>query len=63
MELEAKEHRFVILGLKKLLEETVSKMEGLSDEDDERIYLSNDAMLIDTMINGFEEEYKQRYER
>ncbi len=38
MDLEAKEHRFVIFGLKKLLEETASKMEDLSDEDDERVY-------------------------
>ena len=63
MKLEAKEHRFVILGLKKLLEETVEKMHGLHEEDDERIYLSNDAMLLDTMINGFEEEYKEKYDK
>lgn len=63
MELEAKEHRFVILGLKKLLEETVEKMSSLSEEDDERVYLSNDAMLIDTMVNSFEEEYRRKYEK
>lgn len=63
MNLEAKEHRLVILGLKKLLEDTVEKMNVLSDEDDERVYLSNDAMLIDTMIEGFEEEYKLRFEK
>ena len=43
MNLEAKEHRLVILGLKKLLEDTVEKMNALSDEDDERVHLSNDA--------------------
>lgn len=63
MNLEAKEHRLVILGLKKLLEDTVEKMNALSDEDDERIHLSNDAMLIDTMIEGFEEEYRLRFEK
>lgn len=63
MELEAKEHRLVILGLKKLLEETVKKMNELHEEDDERIYLSNDAMLLDTMIIGFEEEYKRKHEK
>ena len=62
MELEAKEHRFIILGLKKLLEETIKKMDLLPEED-ERVYLSNDAMLIDTMIKGFEEEYKHKYEK
>ena len=63
MELEAKEHRLVILGLKKLLKETIEKMNAFSDEDDERIFLSNDAMLIDTMIKGFEEEYKLKFEQ
>lgn len=65
MNLEAKEHRLVILGLKKLLEDTVEKMNALSDEDedDERVHLSNDAMLIDTMIEGFEEEYRLRFEK
>jgi hypothetical protein len=63
MNLEAKEHRLVILGLKKLLEDTVEKMNDLSDEDDERVHLSNDAMLIDTMIEGFEEEYRLRFEK
>lgn len=63
MNLEAKEQRLVILGLKKLLKDTVEKMNALSDEDDEWVNLSNDAMLIDTMINGFEEEYRLRFEK
>ena len=63
MELQAKEQRLVILGLKKLLQETVEKMELISDEEDEYVYLSNDAMLIDTMIKGFEAEYQQKFER
>ena len=63
MELEAKEHRFVIMGLKKLLQETTEKINTLPENDDERIHLSNDAMLIDTMINGFEGEYKRKYEK
>jgi hypothetical protein len=61
MELEAKEHRMVILGLKKLLEDTTSKMSELSEEDDDYVYLSNDAMLIDSMIQGFESEYQEKY--
>lgn len=63
MNLEAKELRLIILGLKKLLEDTVAKMNALSDEDDEWVHLSNDVMLIDTMINGFEEEYRLRFEK
>ncbi|BFM09575.1 hypothetical protein [Halioxenophilus aromaticivorans] len=63
MELEAKEHRLVIRGLKKLLEETVDKMNEMHEDDGERVFLSNDAMLIDTMIIGFEEEYKTKYEK
>lgn len=62
MKLEAKEHRIVILGLKRLLEETVEKMSYLSKEDDERVSLSNDAMLIDLMIKRFEEEYRVKFE-
>lgn len=61
MELEAKEQRLVILGLKKLLQETCDKMKFLSDEEDEYVFLSNDAMLIDTMIKGFEEEYQLKF--
>lgn len=61
MELEAKEHRIVILALKSLLQETLGKMKQLSDGDDEYLFLSNDAMLIDAMIQGYEEEYRQKY--
>ena len=63
MELEAKELRMVVLGLKKLLQETTQRMEELSDEEDEYVYLSNDAMLIDTMIQGFQEEYANKFEK
>jgi hypothetical protein len=62
MELEAKEHRLVILGLKRLLQDTVEKMESHSDEDDEYSFLSNDAMLLESMIRGFEEEYRTKFE-
>ncbi|WP_215395983.1 hypothetical protein [Rheinheimera oceanensis] len=61
MELQAKEQRLVILGLKKLLQETIERMELISDEEDEYVHLSNDAMLIDTMIKGFEEEYQLKF--
>ena len=61
MKLEVKEYRIVILGLKKILEETVEKINLLSEEDDERVSLSNDAMLIDLMIKGFEEEYSEKF--
>ena len=45
MELEAKEMRMVILGLKRLLEDTKNQIAHVSDEDDEYTYLTNDAML------------------
>ena len=61
MDLAAKETRMVILGLKKLLEDTTEKMQNFSEEDDEYIFLANDAMLLDTMIHGFEEEYQQQF--
>jgi hypothetical protein len=61
MELEAKETRMVILGLRKLLEDTRLRMLNLSEDDDEYAFLSNDATLIDSMIAGFEEEYKNKY--
>jgi hypothetical protein len=61
MELEAKEMRLVILGLKRLLEDTKNKIKEVSDEDDEYTFLTNDAMLLDTMISSFEEEYKSKY--
>jgi hypothetical protein len=63
MELEAKEHRFVILALKKLLEETIKEMNLVSEDDEEHIHVSNDAMLINTMITGFEEENQNKYQR
>ena len=62
MELEAKEHRLVILGLKRLLQDTVEKMESNSDEDEEYSFLSNDAMLLESMIRVFEEEYRTKFE-
>ena len=61
MELEAKEMRMVILGLKRLLEDTKNQIAHVSDEDDEYTYLTNDAMLLDTMISSFEEEYRSKY--
>lgn len=61
MELEAKEMRMVILGLKRLLEDTKNQIKEVSDEDDEYAFLTNDAMLLDTMISSFEEEYKLKY--
>ena len=61
MELEAKEMRMVILGLKRLLEDTKNQIAEVSDEDDEYTFLTNDAMLLDTMISSFEEEYKSKY--
>lgn len=61
MELEAKETRMVILGLKKLLNEMKSRLEGLSDEDDEYVFLVNDAALVEIMISRFEDEYQTRY--
>jgi hypothetical protein len=61
MELEAKEMRLVILGLKRLLEDTKNQIKEVSDEDDEYTFLTNDAMLLDTMISSFEEEYKSKY--
>ncbi|MCE2030133.1 hypothetical protein [Sessilibacter corallicola] len=63
MELQAKEHRLVILGLKKLLEDTTDKLNALSEESDEHMHLSNDAMLIDTMIESFQEEYSQKFQK
>lgn len=62
MELEAKEQRLVILGLKKLLQETIEEMKSHSDEDDEYVFLSNDAMLIESMIKGFEDEYRKKFD-
>ena len=61
MELEAKETRMVILGLKKLLNEVQSRPQGLSDEDDEYVFLANDAALLEVMISRFEDEYQIRY--
>ena len=61
MELEAKETRMVILGLKKLLNEMQFRLQGLSDEDDEYVFLANDAALVAIMISRFEDEYQTRY--
>jgi len=38
------------LGLKKLLDETVEKINSLPEESEERIHLTNDTMLLDTMV-------------
>jgi hypothetical protein len=61
MELEAKEMRMVILGLSRLLEDAKNQLKDLSDEDDDYVFLANDAMLLDTMIASFNEEYKSKY--
>lgn len=61
MEFQAKELRFVILGLKKLLDESKQKLEILSEDSDEFVYEANDAALIDQMINTLEEEYQRKY--
>ena len=61
MKLEAKESRMVILGLKSLLKETESKLKLISEESDEYSELVNDAMLIETMILGLEEDYQVKW--
>jgi hypothetical protein len=61
MELQAKETRMIILGLKKLLADTQAQFHALSDDDDDYAFLANDATLIDSMIAGFEEEYRQKF--
>ncbi len=61
MKLEAKEFRMVILGLKSLLKETESKLKLISEESDEYSELVNDAMLIETMILGLEEDYQVKW--
>ncbi len=61
MELQAKETRMVILGLKKLLADTQSTLDHLSNEEEEYVFLANDLVLLDSMVAGFEEEYRQKY--
>ena len=61
MKLEAKEFRMVMLGLKSLLKETESKLLSTPEESDEYSDLVNDAALIDSMILGFEEDYKEKW--
>ena len=61
MDLEAKEMRMVILGLRRLLDDTKNQVATMSDEDDDYTFLTNDAMLLETMISGFEAEYKSKY--
>ncbi len=61
MELEAKETRIIIQALATLLENTQKQLDNISDDTDEYVHLSNDAMLIDTMILGFKEEYQTKF--
>lgn len=61
MELEVKESRMVILGLQLLLKHTKDQMAELDDEDDEYVFLANDAVLLTIMIEGFEEEYESKF--
>jgi len=61
VELEAKEARMVILGLRLLLKQTIDEMATLDEEDDEHVFLSNDAVLIDSMIGGLEAEYETKF--
>lgn len=62
MDLQVKEMRMVILGLRKLLESTRAELEKLPGDDDEYTFLSNDYVLIDALIGTFEEEYKRKFE-
>lgn len=57
MNLEAKETRMVILGLKSLKKDYQEKMATLSDEEDEYVYLANDLVLLESLIGGFESTY------
>lgn len=61
MNLEAKEMRMVILGLKSLLKDTENKLNSISEESDDYSYLINDISLIESMILGFSEEYESKY--
>lgn len=61
MELDVKETRMVILGLRLLLKQTMDQMAGLDEEDDERVFLSNDAALLTLMIEGYEVEYEAKF--
>ncbi len=57
MNLEAKETRMVILGLKSLKKDYQEKMATLSDDEDEYVYLANDLVLLESLIGGFENTY------
>jgi hypothetical protein len=62
MDLQVKEMRMVILGLRKLLESTQAELEKLPEGDDEYIFLSNDYVLMDSLIAAFEDEYQIKFE-
>ena len=57
MNLEAKETRMVILGLKSLKKDYQEKMATLSDDEDEYVYLANDLVLLESLIGGLENTY------
>jgi hypothetical protein len=61
--LDSKRNPHDHLGIEKLLADTQAQLHALSDDDDDDDYacLANDATLIDTMIAGFEEEYRQKF--
>jgi len=61
MNLEAKEMRMVILGLKSLLKDTEHKLKTIPEESDDDSNLINDISLIESMILGFSEEYESKY--
>jgi len=61
VDLEAKEFRMVILALKSLLKETEVKLKSNPEGNDEYSNLVNDAMLIESMIAGFEEDYVEKW--
>ncbi|MGH1470676.1 MAG: hypothetical protein ACRBCS_05745 [Cellvibrionaceae bacterium] len=60
MNLEAKEMRMVILGLKSLLKDTENKLNTISEESDDYSYLINDISLVESMILSFSEEYESK---
>ena len=61
MNLQAKEMRMVILGLKSLLNETENKLNSMPDESDDYSSMVNDAALLESMILGFTEEYDSKF--
>ncbi len=61
MDFQAKELRLVILGLKKLLDESKVKLKSHDSDSDEFIYEANDAALLELMISSLEEEYLRKY--